>query len=336
MRSDSRSMVSDKALLQLQRGRELLRNVYQNVYHGAAPRARRLLGFASTRLTSNPFDGLCGVQDGVPLSAAQMILGYSQGLFPMDKAGRLRWHCPDPRFVLQLSELRLSPNMRRDLRKCNFTHTFDREPKAILEGCAERAEGTWLSPRLRELYLELFALGVMHTIETWRDGALVGGSFGMAIGRIFTGETMFHRAPDAGKSSFAFLAQHLRDRGFTCIDAQDHSDHMARFGAREVPFAEHRQTLALGLIRSAQFREGRVEDGTLVDGTLPLAQAEAVPAQQVSAQQAQALAQAVQRAKPGAKKPAVKQGKGHAAPAHEGQEPAAAAPVARRRDQMPS
>jgi leucyl/phenylalanyl-tRNA---protein transferase len=327
MRSDSRPMVSEKALLQLQRGRELLRNAYQ----GVSPRARRLLGFASTRLTSNPFDGLCGVQDGVPLSAAQMILGYSQGLFPMDKAGKLRWHCPDPRFVLQLSELRLSPNMRRDLRKCNFTHTFDREPKAILEGCAERAEGTWLSPRLRELYLELFALGVMHTIETWRDGTLVGGSFGMAIGRIFTGETMFHRAPEAGKSSFAFLAQHLRDRGFTCIDAQDHSDHMARFGAREVPFAEHRQTLALGLIRSAQFREGKVEDGTIVDGTVPLAQAH-----EVQARGAQALAQAVQQAKPGAKKPAAKQGKGHAAPAPEGQEPAGPALVGRRRDQLPS
>ncbi len=274
------STYSDRAINQLQKGRELLRNACA----GASPRARRLLGFASTRLTNHPFDGLCGVQDGVPLSAAQMILGYSQGLFPMDNGGRLRWHCPDPRFVLHLSELRLSPNMRRDIRKSNFTHTFDREPKAILEGCADRAEGTWLSPRLRQLYLELFDLGVMHTIETWKDGALVGGSFGVAIGRIFTGETMFHRVPEAGKSSFACLAQHLRERGFTCIDAQDHSDHMARFGAREVPFAEHRKTLALGLIRSVQFLDGAAAAAQQPEPAKPVSEVKTAP--HVSAHQA--------------------------------------------------
>lgn len=273
------STYSDKAISQLQKGRELFRTACA----GASPRARRLLGFASTQLTRNPFDGLCGVQDGVPLSAAQMILGYSQGLFPMDREGKLRWHCPDPRFVLHLDELRLSPNMRRDIRKTNFTHTFDREPRAILEGCADRAEGTWLSPRLRALYLELFDLGVMHTIETWRDGALVGGSFGVAIGRIFTGETMFHRVPDAGKASFAFLAQHLRERGFTCIDAQDHSEHMARFGARDVPFAEHRRTLALGLIRSAEFQErplraAQAAEPAGAQQAMPLAEPKPLPA----------------------------------------------------------
>jgi leucyl/phenylalanyl-tRNA---protein transferase len=313
------STVSDKAISQIHKGRELLRNVCQ----GASPRARRLLAFASTRLTDNPFDGLCGVQDGVPLNAAQMILGYSQGLFPMDKDGKLRWHCPDPRFVLQLSELRLSPNMRRDIRKCNFSHTFDREPRAILEGCADRPQGTWLSPRLRALYLELFELGVMHTVETWKDGALVGGSFGMAIGRIFTGEAMFHRVPDAGKSSFAFLAQHLRDRGFSCIDAQDHSDHMARFGARNVPFVEHRKTLAIGLVHSAQFHSAQshsaqshsaqfhsaqFHEGQLHDGQGPAGKLHQRPA-----------------------------AAGPAREAPDGQEPSEAAAVAApRRNQMPS
>jgi leucyl/phenylalanyl-tRNA---protein transferase len=312
MRSDGMSTVSDRAISQIQKGRELLRTVYE----GASPRARRLLGFASTRLTDNPFDGLCGVQDGVPLNAAQMILGYSQGLFPMDAEGRLRWHCPDPRFVLHLSELRLSPNMRRDIRKSNFTHTFDRVPQAILEGCADRAQGTWLSPRLRALYLELFELGVMHTIETWQDGALVGGSFGVAIGRIFTGETMFHRVPEAGKSSFAFLAQHLRDRGFTCIDAQDHSEHMARFGARDVPFVEHRKTLALGLIRSVSFHEEQPQEG--------------------KAHEPKALGQAVQAAE-AAGKPRSKRPQGRPVAAPDAAEPAEPGAVAvPRRDEMPS
>lgn len=242
---------SVRAFSPLEKGRDFLRKVVE----GGPTKCQRILGFASARITPNPYIGLCGVNDSIPLSAEQMIFGYSQGLFPMDFHDRLRWHCPDPRFVLRLDELRLSPNMRRDIRKANFTHTFDREPKAILDSCADRPLGTWLSPRLKVLYLELFELGLMHTIETWRDGALVGGSFGVAIGRVFTGETMFHRVPEAGKSSFAHLASHLRERGFVAVDAQSPSDHMERFGAKEIPLADYRKILALGLIRSAQFRD---------------------------------------------------------------------------------
>jgi leucyl/phenylalanyl-tRNA--protein transferase len=221
----------------------------------APSKLQRLLGSASTLLTQNPCIGLCGFQDRMPLTAAQMILGYSQGLFPMDSGSRLRWQCPEPRFVLNLEELRLSANMRRDIRKINCTHTFDREPRAVLEGCAEGRPNHWFSERLKALYLELFELGAMHTIETWSDGALVGGSFGIAIGRVFTGETMFHRVPEAGKSCFVHLALRLRACGFVCIDAQWPSDQMIRFGAREVALSDYRETLALGLVRPAHFGE---------------------------------------------------------------------------------
>jgi leucyl/phenylalanyl-tRNA---protein transferase len=243
------SSYTQRAKGQIQKGRELL----QRVYSAGPAKVQRILGSASTLLTENPFIGLCGVNDRLPLDAAQMILGYSQGLFPLDFGDKLRWHCPDPRFVLYLDELRMSPNMRRDIRKSKFSHTFDREPAAILDGCAERRSTTWLTPRLKALYLELFEMGVMHTIETWRDGELVGGSFGVAVGRIFTGETMFHRVPEAGKSSFAYLAGYLREQGFVCIDAQHPTEHMMRFGAKEVPFAEYRKTLAAGLARSGRF-----------------------------------------------------------------------------------
>lgn len=242
----------------LEKSRELLGRLYVR----GPTKAQRLLGSASAALSDNPLIGLCGVNDRLPLSAEQMIFGYSQGLFPMDRGGKLRWHCPEPRFVLYLSELRLSPNMRRDIRKSNFIHTFDREPRAVLDGCAEGRADTWLSERLKLLYLELHEIGVMHTIETWRDGVLVGGSFGLVIGRIFTGETMFHRVPEAGKSSFACLASRLRERGFACIDAQHWSEHMVRFGAKEVPLEEYRKTLALGLTRSAQFNEPLPEEAT--------------------------------------------------------------------------
>jgi leucyl/phenylalanyl-tRNA--protein transferase len=245
------SLSSQRALGPLQKGRDLLNRLYVV----GPTKCQRWLGAASAVLTQNPLIGLCGVNDTMPLSAQQMIFGYTQGLFPMDRGGKLRWQAPDPRFVLFLDELRLSPNMRRDIRKSNFTHTFDREPRAVLDSCAHGRPDTWLSERLKRLYLELFELGAMHTIETWRDGALVGGSFGVAIGRNFTGETMFHRVPEAGKSSFAFLAAHLRECGFQCIDAQAWSEHMVRFGAREVPLSDYRKVLALGLVQSTPFRE---------------------------------------------------------------------------------
>src|SRR3954468_12499652 len=110
------SSYSEKVRGPLQKGRELLNRLYE----GGPSKAQRMLGSASTLLTPNPFLGLCGVNDRIPLSTEQMIFGYSQGLFPMDFAGKLRWHCPDPRFVLYLDQLRLSPNMRRDIRKSNF------------------------------------------------------------------------------------------------------------------------------------------------------------------------------------------------------------------------
>jgi leucyl/phenylalanyl-tRNA--protein transferase len=242
---------SEKALGYARSGRALL----EQLCRAAPAKCQRLLGSASTLLTHNPYIGLCGVSDRMPLTADEMIFGYSQGLFPMDSRGKLRWQCPEPRFLLYLDQLRLSPNMRRDLRRSSFTHTFDREPRAVLDGCAAGRSEHWLSERLKSVYLELFELGAMHTIETWSGGALVGGSFGIAIGRVFTGETMFHRVPDAGKCSFVHLASHLRERGFVCIDAQWPTEDMLRFGAREVPLQEYRKLLARGLVSAVRFRE---------------------------------------------------------------------------------
>lgn len=235
---------------QLKEGRSQL----ERLRSAGARQCARLLGSASASATDNPIIGLCGIADRLPLDAVGMFHNYSQGLYPLDFGGRLRWHCPNPRFVLYLEELRPSPKMRRDISKRNFTHTFDREPEAVLDACADPAQGTWLSPRLKQLYLQLFEIGVMHSVETWRDGALVGGSFGLAVGQVFMGETLFHRQPDAGKSAVLHLATHLRERGFVCLDAQAPSEHMQRFGAREIPLHQYRKTLALGLVRSANFR----------------------------------------------------------------------------------
>ncbi|HEU4578547.1 MAG TPA: leucyl/phenylalanyl-tRNA--protein transferase [Polyangiaceae bacterium] len=224
-------------------------------------RVQRGLGRASTWLPPTPLGAVCGVFDSLPLTAENVLLGYAQGIYAMDFDGKARWHCPPDRFIIYLKELRISANMRRELKRCSYTVTFDRAPREVLDECAaERGngEGTWLSERMKRIYLELFEMGAMHTVEAWQDGVLVGGSFGVSIGRVWTSESMFHRAPHAGKVQFAAAAAHLIERGFEIVDGQQYSEHFARFGARDVPIAEYRSALARGLANPAQFHPGGV------------------------------------------------------------------------------
>lgn len=230
-------------------GRRLLKKVRRRGGLNAA----HTLGHVTTQLAPNKLEGLCGIAEGLPLTAENMIFGYTQGLFPWDANGRLEWHCPDPRFVLFLDELRLSPKMRRDLRKADYRFTFDQRPREVLDRCAVREGGTWLSERLKQGFLELFDLGAMHSVEAWRGDTLVGGSFGLSIGRVWTGETMFHSAPDAGKAQFVALAQHLQRRGYRCVDGQAFSNHFARFGAREISLEVYRSALGRGLAHPTTF-----------------------------------------------------------------------------------
>jgi leucyl/phenylalanyl-tRNA---protein transferase len=216
-------------------------------------RVQRALGRASTLLPPNPLGAICGVMDRLPVTAENVLLGYSQGLYCMDFDGEVRWHCPSERFVIWLSELRISSNMRRELKRASYTVTFDKSPREVLDACADREEGTWMSERLKRIYMELFEMGAMHTVEAWKEGDLVGGSFGVSIGRVWTSESMFHRAPHAGKVQFAAVAAHLIERGFDCVDGQQWSDHFARFGAKDVPIEEYRDRLARGLAAPARF-----------------------------------------------------------------------------------
>jgi leucyl/phenylalanyl-tRNA--protein transferase len=219
---------------------------------------QRLLGTVSTRLPPTPFGALCGVADTWSLSAENLMLGYAQGLFAMDFDSKLRWHCPAERFVLYLSELQMSVNLRAELKSLDYTTSFDQAPRAVLDACGARREEGWLSERMKLAYLELFELGALQTVEVWKDGALVGGGFGVCVGRIWSAESMFERAPHAGDAQFAAVAAHLSERGFECVDGQTYSEHFARFGAREVSIAEYRSCLARGLAAPVHFHaEGR-------------------------------------------------------------------------------
>jgi leucyl/phenylalanyl-tRNA--protein transferase len=237
------------------RGQEFVRRAFnfgQRQYHAA-------LGHAARLVPDGLIGGLCGITARFPFTSEQILLAYAQGLFPMEKRGQLVWECPDPRCVLPLAELHLPSRIRTYLRKGLFDLCFDGDPAGVLAACGDRP-GTWLTRRVQEAYLELFQLGAMHTVEAWQGERLVGGAFGIALGTVFTVESMFSREDHASKLAFAHLCVHAKERGYTLIDCQYQAEHFERFGAIEIPRDDYRKRLALGLIAPPSFVARRVSD----------------------------------------------------------------------------
>jgi leucyl/phenylalanyl-tRNA--protein transferase len=213
----------------------------------------RALGHAAAIVPEGPLGGLCGLTAQFPFTPEQILLGYAQGMFPMDKRGTIEWHCPDPRCVVLLDQLHVPSRIKTYLRKGLFELCFDRDPAAVLAACGDR-KGTWLTARVQGAYQALFELGAMHTVEAWKGDRLVGGAFGVALGRVFTVESMFSHEDHASKLAFAYLCQNLASQGFTLVDCQYQQDHFQRFGAVEMPREEYRRRVALGLINPPAFR----------------------------------------------------------------------------------
>jgi leucyl/phenylalanyl-tRNA--protein transferase len=176
---------------------------------------------------------------GADLSPGRLLDAYRRGIFPwFGDEDPLLWWSPDPRMVLLVEELHISRSLRKTIRSGRFVVTADRAFSAVMTGCAEPrsdVEGTWITTEMRAAYARLAALGYAHSIEAWRDGQLVGGLYGIAIGRIFFGESMFARMPDASKVAFVTLVRHLQQWQFRMIDCQMPTAHLASFGAREIP-----------------------------------------------------------------------------------------------------
>lgn len=232
----------------IRKGRAAVRRVLdfgQRTYHGA-------LGRAAAVVPEGAVGGMSGLMARFPFTSEHILLGYAQGMFPMDKRGRIQWFCPDPRCVVPLDKFHVPSRIRTYLRKGLFELCFDRNPASVLSACGDR-KGTWLTPRVQAAYQELFDLGAMHTVEAWKGDRLVGGAFGVALGTVFTVESMFSLEDHASKLAFAFLGQHLIDRGFSLIDCQYQQEHFARFGAIEMPREEYRKRVALGMIRPPTF-----------------------------------------------------------------------------------
>ena len=184
---------------------------------------------------------------GADLSVPRLVTAYQKGIFPWFSEGQpILWWSPDPRMVLFPAEFHMSRSLAKTLRNGGFVVTADTAFREVIQYCsaARRAQaGTWITPVMREAYCALHAAGFAHSVETWRNGELVGGLYGVALGRAFFGESMFSRASNASKVAFATLVQQLRERQFGIVDCQMSTPHLASLGAREIPRGEFTRAL---------------------------------------------------------------------------------------------
>ena len=177
---------------------------------------------------------------GGDLTPQRLVQAYLNGIFPWYSPGEpILWWSPDPRMVLFPAEFHLSRSLRKTLRNCNYRVRLDTGFKAVIQACARTPRrdqpGTWITPEIQAAYCKLHELGYAHSVETWVDEKLVGGLYGIAIGKMFYGESMFAHTTDASKIAIAHLVRFLEEKGFGMIDCQMNTPHLSSLGAREIP-----------------------------------------------------------------------------------------------------
>ena len=193
------------------------------------------------------------------IPSSLLVSAYSSGWFPMAvDGGEVRWYSPDPRGVIPLDEFHLPSRLARLVRGGRFRVEINRRFEDVMRACAEtdRKEedaGTWISQEILTSYVELHRLGLAHSVETWLDGQLAGGLYGVALGGAFFGESMFHHVTDASKVALAALVERLRTRGFSLLDVQWVTPHLEQFGAIEIPRATYLKRLEQALAIKADF-----------------------------------------------------------------------------------
>ena len=185
---------------------------------------------------------------GDDLSAERLLAAYRRGIFPWFSAGQpVLWWSPAPRMVLFPSELKVSRSLAKVLRNSAYETRFDTAFQDVMRACAAPRpgqNGTWITDDMVNAYAKLHSLGYAHSVETWVEGELAGGLYGIAIGGMFYGESMFMRRRDASKIALVQLVRQLATRGFGMIDCQMRTDHLASLGGREIPRTEFSQRLA--------------------------------------------------------------------------------------------
>lgn len=190
------------------------------------------------------------------LSPENLLSAYAVGIFPMaDDDGTLQWFAPDPRAVLELDSFKVSRSLRQRMQRETFTISVDRSFRSVVQCCADRPDGTWISEDIVEAYSALHGLGYAHSVEAWRGGRLVGGLYGVAMGGAFFGESMFHHETDASKVALAGLVERLRLRQYVLLDVQFMTPHLQRFGAVEIPRKQYEQRLGAALTLDCHFAD---------------------------------------------------------------------------------
>lgn len=188
------------------------------------------------------------VRVGGELSSPWLVDAYRHGIFPWpSNDGWLAWWSPDPRGIFELDGLHISRRLERTLRSGKFTVTLDQAFEQVIDGCAsaqERADETWILPEMREAYVQLHREGVAHSVETWHEGQLAGGIYGVAIGGLFAGESMFYQVRDGSKVALVKLVEHLVERGYRLFDVQMVTPHTESLGAKYIGRREYLRRLA--------------------------------------------------------------------------------------------
>ncbi len=194
------------------------------------------MAFPDISLASQDPNGLLAI--GGDLSAERLISAYRQGIFPWFSEDQpILWWSPDPRMVLPPSDITLSRSLKKTLRKKKFRFSFDTAFSRVMHACAQPRPGqpsTWISAEMEQAYAELHRKGIAHSFETWQDNQLVGGLYGIAIGKVFFGESMFSIVTDSSKVAFAHSVECLQHWGYELIDCQVETNHLANFGAKNI------------------------------------------------------------------------------------------------------
>jgi leucyl/phenylalanyl-tRNA--protein transferase len=197
-----------------------------------------------SKALASPNGLLCA---GGDLSPGRLVEAYRHGIFPwFSKGDPILWWSPDPRMVLFPGELKVSRSLGKTLARGTYETRIDSAFRQVMEACAAPRDGhagTWIVPEMIDAYVRLHELGFAHCVESWREGELAGGLYGVALGKVFFGESMFSRASDASKVALVRLVERLRAADYRVIDCQQATAHLASLGAREIPRATFAQLL---------------------------------------------------------------------------------------------
>jgi leucyl/phenylalanyl-tRNA--protein transferase len=196
---------------------------------------------------------------GYRIPTELLLKAYASGVFPMAESAsdpEVFWVRPEVRGIIPLDGFHTPRSLRKTIRKGVFDIRFDSDFEATIDACAEKREersSTWINAPIREAYVQLFRMGYCHSVEAWLNDRLAGGLYGLALGRVFFGESMFSRETDASKVCLAALVDRLVERGFVLLDTQFTTEHLKHFGAIDVPRAKYEKLLAEALTGEATF-----------------------------------------------------------------------------------